>query len=198
MDTLQLAVKEAESWTLAQKIEVEPEIGIEEQQGMTNRGVHAPNLTRWRCQTDASWTNIKERAGLGFILLDAGTPVLFRAQGIQNAASPLHAEAEGLIWAMQEILKLGNREIHFESDCEQLVKLIGEKEDWPAMAPEVDEIKALSAAFTEVSIAYIPRSMNFCADSLAKGGMSRVFGSPVVNCFAPNWLAPYAGQEAAN
>lgn len=45
----------------------------------------------------------------------------------------------------------------------------------------VDEIKVLSAVFTEVSVAYIPKSMN--TDSLAKGGRSRVFGSPFVNCF---------------
>ena len=136
--------------------------------------------------------------GLGFVLLDRGTPVLFGAQGIRHAASPLHAEAEGLLWAMQEILKLGNRTIRFESDCEQLVKLLEDKEDWPAMAPEIDEIQALSAEFTEISTAYIPRSTNVRADSLAKGGRSRAFGTPFVNCFAPSWLAPDAGQEAAN
>ncbi|KAF3520915.1 hypothetical protein DY000_02062290 [Brassica cretica] len=87
---------------------------------------------------------------------------------------------------MQEVLKLGNREIRFESDCEQLIKLLEEDKDWPAMEPELDEIKALSADFTEFSIAYIPRSMNLRADSLAKGGRSRVFGSPFVNCFAPS------------
>ncbi|XP_013594636.1 PREDICTED: uncharacterized protein LOC106302728 [Brassica oleracea var. oleracea] len=160
--------------------------------------VQALPSTRWRCQTDASWINDKGRPGLGFVLLDTGTPVLFRAKGIRHAASPLHAEAEGLLWAMQEILKLGNRAIRFESDCEQLVKLLEDEEDWPAMAPEIDEIKVLSAEFTESSIAYIPRSTNVRADSLAKGGRSRVFGSPFVNCFAPCWLAPYAGQEAAN
>ena len=62
----------------------------------------------------------------------------------------------------------------------------------------VDEIKVLSAVFTEVSVAYIPRSMNVRDDSLAKGGRSRVFGSPFVNCFAPSWLVPCADQEAAN
>lgn len=66
------------------------------------------------------------------------------------------------------------------------------------MAPEIDEIKALSTEFINFSIAYIPRLMNVRADSLAKGGRSRVFGSYFVNCFASSWLATYAGQEAAN
>ena len=97
---------------------------------------------------------------------------------------------------MQELLKTGHREVRFESDCEQLIKLLEKEEDWPAMAPELDEIKALSSDFTEFSISHIPRSMNVCADTLAKGGRSRVFGSPFVNCFAPNWLVQ-AGQGAA-
>ena len=99
---------------------------------------------------------------------------------------------------MQEILKLGNREVRFESDCAQLIKVVNEEEDWPAMASELDEIKALSADFIDFSIAYIPRLSNFRADSLAKGGRSRVFGSSFVNCFAPSWLAPYAGREVDN
>ena len=137
-------------------------------------------------------------AGLGFILLDEGTPVLFGAQGRRHAVSTLHAEGEGLMWAMQEVLKHGNREIRFETDCNQLIKLIEEDEDWPSMAPKIDEIKALSTEFTQFSIVYIPRTMNVRADSLEKGGRSRVFVTPFVSCFAPSWLAPYDGQEAAN
>ncbi|XP_013709303.2 uncharacterized protein LOC106412990 [Brassica napus] len=139
---------------------------------------------------------IKHRAGLGFVLIDEEAPVLFGATGIRDIASPLHAEAEGLMWAMQELLKTGHREVRFESDCEQLIKLLEKEEDWPAMAPELDEIKALSSDFTEFSISHIPRSMNVRADTLAKGGRSRVFGSPFVNCFAPNWLVQ-TGQGAA-
>ncbi|KAF3542674.1 hypothetical protein DY000_02001188 [Brassica cretica] len=92
----------------------------------------------------------------------------------------------------------GTRAVRFESDCEQLIKLIRDDGDWPAMASKLDEIKALSAEFIDFSIAYIPRSANIRADSLAKGGRSRVFGSSFVNCFASSWLAPDAVQEVAN
>lgn len=144
MDTLQIAVKEAESWMLAQRVEVEPEREAMEQQRTETRATQTTRSTRWRCQTDASWINEKDMARLGFILLDDGTPVLFGAQGRRHDVSALHAEAEGLMWAMQEVLKHGNREIRFETDCNQLIKLIEEDEDWPSMAPEIDEIKALS------------------------------------------------------
>ncbi|KAG5383314.1 hypothetical protein IGI04_034784, partial [Brassica rapa subsp. trilocularis] len=173
------------------------------------RGARSPDLkgaasiqelpaARWRCQTDASWTNERDRAGMGFVLLEDDIPILFGTQGLSVAVSPLHAEAEGLLWAMQEVMRHGTRAVRFESDCEQLIKLIRDDEDWPSMATELDEIKDLSAEFIEFSIAYVPRSANIRADSLTKGKRSRVFGSPFVNCFAPSWLALNAGQEAAN
>ncbi|XP_013623852.1 PREDICTED: uncharacterized protein LOC106329751 [Brassica oleracea var. oleracea] len=185
LDSLQLAVKEAESWTLAQRISEDTE-GERDEQRRTRHSTSIQELltARWRCQTDAFWINERDRVGMGF--------------GLSVAVSPLHTEAEGLLWAMQEVLRQGIRAVRFESDCEQLIKLIRDDEDWPAMASELDEIKALSAEFIDFSIAYIPRSANIRADSLAKGGRSRVFGSSFVNCFAPSWLGPDAVQEIAN
>ncbi|KAG5409921.1 hypothetical protein IGI04_006240 [Brassica rapa subsp. trilocularis] len=103
---------------------------------------------------------------------------LYGARGVVNAASPLHAVAEGLIWDMQEVLKMGNREVRFEVDCEQLVKLLRKEEDWPSMAAELDEIKAFSTAYLKFSITYIPRSLNILDDCLAKGQRSRVQNPP--------------------
>ena len=170
----------------------------EQRRSRHNSHMQELSATRWRCQTDASWINERDRVGMGFVLLEDDIPILFGTQGLSVAVSPLHAEAEGLLWAMQEVMRHGTRAVRFESDCEQLIKLIRDDEDWPSMASELDEIKALSAEFIEFSIAYIPRSANIRADSLATGGRSRVFGSPFVNCFAPSWLALDAGQEAAN
>lgn len=98
---------------------------------------------------------------------------------------------------MQEIIKTGTREVRFELDCEQLVKLIHTKEEWPALAAELDEIKALSMAFLEISITNISRLLNVCADCLAKGGRSRVSNHPYVERSAPCWLAE-TGQNRAS
>ncbi|KAF3551906.1 hypothetical protein DY000_02001504 [Brassica cretica] len=128
-------------------------------------------VSRWRCQFDAFWTNDLDKAEWGFVLLDAGLPSLFGAQGESAAASPLHAEAEGLIWAMQELLKSRITEVLFESD-------------------------SLSSEFQDFSIVYISRSLNVRADCLTKGGRTRVVSSPYVDAIAPSWLV-FAGQEAA-
>ena len=80
-------------------------------------------------------------------------------------------------------------------DCEQLVILIQKEEDWPALDSELDEIQAVSKEFFKLSIAYIPRSLKFRTNSLAKGVRSRASRSAFVNPFAPSWLAPQASMR---
>ncbi|KAF3564045.1 hypothetical protein DY000_02016379 [Brassica cretica] len=83
-------------------------------------------------------------------------------------------------------------------DCEQLVILIQKEEDWPALDSELDEIQAVSKEFSELSIAYIPRSLKFRTNSLAKGVRSRASRLAFVNPFAPSWLAPQASMRAGD
>lgn len=97
---------------------------------------------------------------------------------------------------MQELIKKGIREIQIQTDCEQLVKIIRTDMDWPALAAELDEVKALSDEFEDFSVSYIPRTQNSRADSLAKGGRVREITS-FVHDFAPIWLAPEASLTAA-
>ncbi|KAF3578681.1 hypothetical protein DY000_02030233 [Brassica cretica] len=67
-------------------------------------------------------------------------------------------------------------------DCQQLVKLIkNDEEEWPAMATELNEIKALASNFNIFSISYVSRSLNLRADGLAKGVRSRELRIPYVN-----------------
>ncbi|KAG2257626.1 hypothetical protein Bca52824_076920 [Brassica carinata] len=52
--------------------------------------------------------------------------------GLKNCrqtASPLHAEAEGLLWAMKRTLEEGYHTMHFETDCVQLWKPIQDQEE---------------------------------------------------------------------
>ena len=137
-----------------------------------------------------------EATRLGFVILDDELPILFGSRGDISSASPLYAEAEGIIWAVQELIKIGRSEIQLHSDCEQLVKLIHTDMEWPALAPELDEIKALSNEFSSFSIATIPRTLNAQAGSLAKSGQSRKV-SPLVSVSAPTWLAHGASLTAA-
>ncbi|KAF2617184.1 hypothetical protein F2Q68_00038308 [Brassica cretica] len=137
----------------------------------------APEPPQWRCQ---------ERQ------LCSG------AKRVNTTESPLHAEAEGLIWAMQESLNRGYMSLHFESDCQQLVNLIQrDDEEWPALTPELDEFKALCTSFDTFSIAYVSRSLNIRADGLAKGVRSRDLRVPYLQRCVPWWLAPVANQMEA-
>ncbi|KAF3537156.1 hypothetical protein F2Q69_00024207 [Brassica cretica] len=123
---------------------------------------------RWQCQIEDQGDTC-----LGFVLLDDGRTTMFGFKGNISSASPLHAKVEGILWALQEILKSRRREIQILSDCEQLVKIILTDMELPALAPELDEIKALSSEFSSFSISAIPRSHNARADRLAKGGRIR-------------------------
>ncbi|KAF3581625.1 hypothetical protein DY000_02035365 [Brassica cretica] len=97
------------------------------------------------------------------------------------AQSPIHAEAEGIIWAMKKARARGLDDINFASDCQQLMNLVNRDEEWPALSTELDEIKFLLSKFQSVVLTFLPRSCNIRADSLAKGGHSRVHYFAAVN-----------------
>ncbi|KAF3575047.1 hypothetical protein F2Q69_00059273 [Brassica cretica] len=124
---------------------------------------------RYTCQVDGSWAG--NEAWMG---------------------SPLHAEAEGIIWAMQEARERGFDDIMFVSDCQQLINLACKEEEWPSIAAELDEIKLWRSKFNNVALSFVPRSDNFRADSLAKGGRSRAQCFSYVNSLVPFWPAPEA------
>lgn len=88
--------------------------------------------------------------------------------------SPLHTEAKALIWLMSELLNRGCDGIVIESDCQQPINVILNKIEWPSLAAELDEIKLLSTRLHDSVFTFIPRNLNFRADSLAKGSRSRV------------------------
>ncbi|KAF3498720.1 hypothetical protein DY000_02053374 [Brassica cretica] len=75
-----------------------------------------------------------------------------------RAQSPLHAEAEGIIWAMQEARERGFDDIMFVSDCQQLINLACKEEEWPSIAAELDEIKLWRSKFNNVALSFVPRS----------------------------------------
>ena len=111
------------------------------------------------------------------------------------AQSPIHAESEGIIWAMKKARARGLDDINFASDCQQLMNLVNRDEEWPALSTELDEIKFLLSKFQSVVLTFLPRSCNICADSLAKGGRSRAHCFAVVNSLVPFLPALEARHE---
>lgn len=180
LDTLQLARQEAETWRVAQA--VDKLILIDEDQSAARaRPEHTAQSKRFLCQVDASWVEKEDWMGMGFVLLEENVVILQGESCAPTTQSPLHAEAEGLSWALREVYDRGFDGINFTSDCQQLVNLFNRNEDWPALAPELDDIKLHFKRFQESSLSFISRSINLRADSLAKGGRSRAHYYNVVD-----------------
>ena len=79
---------------------------------------------KWRCMFDASWTREDTGVGLGFTLFDGELEVMRGQRKCINSSLPLHAEAEGLLWAMEELSSRGFKKVCFKSNCQQLVQVI--------------------------------------------------------------------------
>ena len=119
--------------------------------------------------------------GMGFVILEAEEEILQGQICTHRAQSPIHAEAEGIIWAMKEARARGLYDINFALDCQQLMNLVNRDEVWPALTTELDEIKYLLSKFQSVVLTFLPRSFNIRVDALAKGGRSRAHCFAVVN-----------------
>ncbi|CAN6903705.1 unnamed protein product [Brassica oleracea var. botrytis] len=66
--------------------------------------------------SDASWSESDNGAGLGFILLDGDADVITGMRKRGQAKSPIHAEVESLLWAMEEVSGRGFQQVSFESE----------------------------------------------------------------------------------
>ncbi|XP_018472305.2 uncharacterized protein LOC108843571 [Raphanus sativus] len=128
LDTLQLATSEAESWRIAQIVETNAEGGkpAEDTRQVID---HRDTDCKWICQVDASWKDKNKGTELGFILFEDRRVRLLGIKHYDKVASPLHAEAEALSWALKETKKIGASEVIVELDCQQLVRLINKPQE---------------------------------------------------------------------
>ncbi|KAG2250894.1 hypothetical protein Bca52824_081030 [Brassica carinata] len=145
--------------------------------------------SRWRCQVDASWSETSDGIGMGFVLFEQEVEVLRGQCKGPQTESPLHAETKSLCWAMTEVSERRVLRVSFESDCQQLVHIIQQNKQWPALDAELDEVETMKSAFKEFSISFISRSANVCGDGLAKDVRSRVQRSSFVEVKDPLRLA---------
>ena len=57
--------------------------------------------------------------------------------------SPVHAELEAFIWAMESMRTLRQFHVMFATDCSQLVNMVSEPAEWPAYASYLEEFRIL-------------------------------------------------------
>lgn len=176
LDTLQLAISEAETWKLAQ-IAHNTQVVDEPVRPLPSQGDPAA-LRRNTCRVDASWHKTDLYFGGGLHLKDEAGRESFGSFASNQTVSPIQAECRSLLWAMNSVLLLGHHAMSFEIDCQQLVKLLQEDQDyeeWPALLAELDDFRSISSKFSYISISFIPRALNSRADLLAKEGRSRQY-----------------------
>ena len=91
---------------------------------------------------------------------------------------------------MKSSIQLDHNSMTFETDCLQLVNILEEDEEdkWPSLLAELDEFHFISSMFSFYSISFIPRSLNFRANRLAKGARSRGISFSHVNTQLPSWM----------
>ena len=122
MDTLKLAKTKSTLW---------PEAHIlHEQRTVPQVAVTSlpPILGRW-CYTDGSWKEDDIFFGQGWLSTLEGFDGLLGARNVRASLSPLHAEIEALLWAMECMRNLRQLQVTFATDCFQLVKMVSEPKE---------------------------------------------------------------------
>ena len=185
MDVLQKATQECEEWLVAQQVmstgKAKESLQSDDQEEM-NR-LHKP-----RCQVDASWATNQFTFGGGFVMELEDGSTISGSLGGKQVLTPLHAEMNALLWAMRNSLHLRHDNMHFESDCMQMVKLLEEEDYWPSLASEWEEFFHLRFLFTSFSLSFISRVFNVKADLFAKGARAKVSEFSHVNIMVPTGL----------
>ena len=78
-----------------------------------------------RCYIYGAWRAQDLCTGQGWFYEAGGsTDTMMGAMSILKSLSPLHAECEALIWAMECMKTLHISEVVFATDCSQLVKMV--------------------------------------------------------------------------
>ncbi|KAG7595196.1 Ribonuclease H-like superfamily [Arabidopsis thaliana x Arabidopsis arenosa] len=125
------------------------------------------------CQIDASWHATDTLSGHGWIVMDNETPILLGLKSSRRGLSPLQAEFETLLWAMECLISDSKTSFGFATDCSELITILHNPSDWPTLAVELQHFKLLKLSFPSFSIRFIPRCNNVRADCLAKKARAR-------------------------
>ena len=111
------------------------------------------------------------------------------ARNVRATLSPLHADVDALIWAMECIRNLRQFQVTFATDCFQLVKMVSEPEEWPAFEMYLVDIKILKASFLNSEIINVPRTENSRADNLARNVRKQLSSIVHMDAELPVWFA---------
>ena len=116
------------------------------------------------------------------------------AMYLRRSLSPLHAECEALILAMECMKTLQFSDVVFATDCSQLVKMVSTLEELPAFSTHMEEFSRIKTFFPDFRIRHISRTQNTLADKFAcdaknsPSSMLYVFYSTDLACWT-SWIS---------
>ncbi|KAG7543067.1 Reverse transcriptase domain [Arabidopsis thaliana x Arabidopsis arenosa] len=182
--TLDHAFQEAKDWKMANTPD---DLLVELERLPLNPPVSED--TPPECQIDGSWHATDTLSGHGWIVLDKESPILLGLKSSRRGLSPLQAEFETLLWAMECLISESMTSFGFATDCSELISILDNPSEWPTLAVELQSFKLLKPSFPSFSIRFIPRCNNFRADCLAKKARARGSLFSHVSTSAPDWLS---------
>lgn len=110
--------------------------------------------------------NTRYFSGQGWDSTLEGFDGLIGARNTRASLSPLHAEIEAFIRAMESMRNLQQFHVTFETDCSQLVKMVSEPIEWTAYTIYLEDIWILRESCNHSEIINVLRTRNKSADNL--------------------------------
>ncbi|XP_013639406.1 PREDICTED: uncharacterized protein LOC106344603 [Brassica oleracea var. oleracea] len=142
------------------------------------------------CYIDGAWREQDVSTGQGWYCRKMNSEdVMMGAMNLRRSLSPLHAECEALIWAMECMKTLQFSDVVFVTDCSQLVKMVSLPDEWPAFATHMEEFCRSKTFFPNFMIRHISWAQNTMADKLARGARSSPSAMLYVDSLPPVWLS---------
>ncbi|KAL9300295.1 putative ribonuclease H domain-containing protein [Arabidopsis thaliana] len=183
-ETLVLALQETAVWkqaTLKEDDSTRPIVFVGSSQ--------TPSTLLPECQLDASWHVDDTLSGHGWVLVRQDLVIHLGLKSTRRNLSPLHAEFNSLLWAMECMISIGDTSGTFASDCSDLIAILDNQDDWLTFAAELASYRSLVCFFPSFRIRFLPRSSNTRADCLAKKARTRNSLFSHVSTLVPKWLS---------
>ncbi|XP_013633285.1 PREDICTED: uncharacterized protein LOC106338982 [Brassica oleracea var. oleracea] len=142
------------------------------------------------CYIDGAWKEEDMFTGQGWFCRKSGSAdVMMGAMNLRRSLSPLHAEFEALIWAMECMKTFQFSDVVFATDCSQLLRMVSTPDEWPAFSTHIEEFNRGKTFFPHFRSRYILRAQNTLADKLASGAKNSPSALLYVDSVPPVWFA---------
>ncbi|KAL9286275.1 putative reverse transcriptase zinc-binding domain-containing protein [Arabidopsis thaliana] len=107
----------------------------------------APDTSFSECQVDAFWHVEDPLSGHGWVLVRQELIIHLGLKSAQRSLSPLHAEFDSLLWAMECMISIGDTSGTFASGCSDLISILDNQKNWLTFAAELASYRSLVCFF---------------------------------------------------